>query len=154
MDPSELRQQIRHLLDSQGLAVLATSAGGHPYTTLVGFAAAGDGRELYFVTHRATRKFANLSGDDRVSLLIDNRSNRAEDFRRAAALTAFGRAREVPAPQRAAALELFLAKHPLLREFAMAPGSALCRVAVQRYSLVQRFQEVVEWILDDPDPRP
>lgn len=154
MEPTELRQQIFELLAGQGLAVLATSAGGHPYTTLVGFAASADGRELYFVTHRSTRKFANLSGDDRVSLLIDNRSNRAEDFRRAAALTAFGRARELPEGQREAALQMFLAKYPLLQEFVRAPGAALCRVTVQRYSLVQRFQEVVEWILDEPDPRP
>ncbi len=147
-----LQQQIRRLLTEQSLGVLATSAGGHPYTTLVGFAASADLREILFATHRATRKFQNLSTDQRVTLLIDNRHNRPEDFRLAAAVTAFGRAREVPAGERELAEQHFLAKHPQLREFVSAPGCALCRIRVERYGLVQRFQDVVELILDDTDP--
>lgn len=91
-----LQQLIIDLLNSQGLGVLATSADGHPYTTLVGFTTAEGLREIYFATHRSTRKFSNLQKDERVSLLIDNRSNRAQDFRRAAALSATGTAQEIP----------------------------------------------------------
>ena len=149
-----LQTQIRDLLQHQSLGVLATSAAGHPYTTLVGFAATADMRELLFATHRSTRKYANLSGDKRVSLLIDNRSNRAEDFRLAAALTAFGTAREVFAEEQAELKRAFLAKHPMLKEFVSSPGCALCRISVQRYSLVRRFQDVMELVLDDPDLSP
>ena len=146
-----LQQQIHQLLQNQRLGVLATSAEGHPYATLVGFFASDDLAELLFATHRSTRKYANLSGDNRVSLLIDNRSNRAEDFRHAAALTAFGTAKEVAAEQQTELKRVFLSKHPLLKEFVSSPSCALCRIRVQRYSLVQRFQDVVELILDDPD---
>ncbi len=146
------RQQISELLNSQRLGVLATSASGHPYTTLVAFAESDDLSEIFFATHRSTRKFANLSGDDRVTLLVDNRSNRPDDFRRAAALTAFGTAREVPAGERGTLEAVFLAKHPFLKEFVSSPGCALCRIAVQRYGLVRRFQDVVEWDIDEPVP--
>ncbi|HKL24821.1 MAG TPA: pyridoxamine 5'-phosphate oxidase family protein [Desulfuromonadales bacterium] len=145
----ELDLQIRELLDHQMLGVLATSAGGHPYTTLVGFALGDHLREILFATHRATRKYANLQNDQRVTLLIDNRTNRAEDFRRAAALTAFGIAAEVPAEQWPEARRIFLARHPMLEQFVASPGCALCRVEVQRYSLVRRFQDVVELIFDE-----
>ncbi|SDM01258.1 Pyridoxamine 5'-phosphate oxidase [Geoalkalibacter ferrihydriticus] len=149
-----LQKLIHELLQQQNLGVLATSAAGHPYTTLVGFAATADMKQLLFATHRATRKYANLSVDQRVSLLIDNRSNRAEDFRIAAALTAFGTAREVPAEEQDGMRAIFFAKHPMLKEFVSSPGCALCRISVQRYSLVRRFQDVMELVLDGPDPCP
>lgn len=149
-----LRQQIIDLLSTQSLGVLATSAKGHPYTSLVGFAVADQLDELLFATHRATRKFGYLQSDPRVSLLIDTRSNQAEDFREAAALSAIGAAREVPPDQRDPLLQLFLARHPCLAEFVHSPGCALCLIKVQRYSLVQRFQDVLELDFDAPHSTP
>jgi len=146
-----LQQLIVELLNSQSLGVLATSAAGHPYTTLVGFAAGEDLRDIYFSTHRSTRKFANLQQDERVSLLIDNRSNSAEDFRHAAAMTATGTAKEIPSEHQNRLKQNFLKKHPMLKEFVNAPGCALFRISVQRYSLVQRFQDVLELDIDDLD---
>ena len=143
---------ISALLQDQNLGVLATSAAGHPYTTLVGFVATEKLDELLFATHRSTRKYSYLKSDERVSLLIDNRSNRAKDFREAAALTAIGTAREVPAEYREQLIQVFLDRHPHLAEFVRSPGCALCLIKVQRYSLVQRFQDVLELDLNDPDP--
>lgn len=148
----KLRQLISDLLNQQNLGVLATSAAGHPYTTLVGFVATEKFDELLFATHRSTRKYSYLQKDERVSLLIDNRSNRADDFREAAALTAIGTAREVSAEQQEQLTPLFLVRHPYLAEFVHSPGCALCLIKVQRYSLVQRFQDVLELDLDDADP--
>jgi len=148
----DLQQQLGELLQTQSVGVLATSANGHPYSTLVGFAATDNCREIFFATHRCTRKYANLNDDERITLLIDNRSNRAEDFRLAVALTAFGTAREVPAEKQAELKQFFLNKHPMLKEFVTSPGCALCRISVQRYSLVRRFQDVVELIIDEADP--
>jgi nitroimidazol reductase NimA-like FMN-containing flavoprotein (pyridoxamine 5'-phosphate oxidase superfamily) len=140
----EVRDRIRKLFDSQRLAVLATHRGGQPYTSLVAFAASEDLGRLLFATTRATRKFANLSADARVSLLVDNRTNRTADFRRAMAVTGVGRAREVEGIDRAASLELYLRKHPHLEDFVAAPTCALLQVAVEAYYAVTRFQHVVE----------
>jgi heme iron utilization protein len=145
-----LRQQINDLLSGQTLGVLATSAKGHPYTSLVGFVVTEQLDELLFATHRATRKFGYLQEDARVSLLIDTRSNQIADFREAVALSAIGTAREVPPGQRERLLQLFLSRHPYLAEFARSPGCALCLIKVQRYSLVQRFQDVLELDFDAP----
>lgn len=145
----DLQQQITELLQTQSTGVLATSYEGHPYTTLVAFAASADLKEIFFTTHRSTRKYANLSQDERVTLLIDNCSNRDQDFRHAVALTIFGTAREVEEEQRTELKQFFLTKHPLLAEFVLSPTFALCRISVQRYSLVRRFQDVMELILDE-----
>jgi nitroimidazol reductase NimA-like FMN-containing flavoprotein (pyridoxamine 5'-phosphate oxidase superfamily) len=58
---------------SQPLAVLATHNKGQPYGSLVAFAATHDLDYLIFSTTRSTRKFANLSADPRVAMVIDNR---------------------------------------------------------------------------------
>lgn len=135
---------VRRLLDEQLLAVLGTHHNGAPYTSLVAFAATEDLRHLLFATSRATRKWANLADDARASMLIDSRTNRAEDFADAAAVTVLGVVEEVTDNGRSAFLEVFLAKHPHLADFTAAPSCALLRLKVETYILVTRFQHVVE----------
>ena len=94
-DISKVKRNLRKLLRSQPLAVLATQNQGQPYASLVAFASSDDLKSLYFATTRATRKYANLSGDSRVAMLVDNRSNNASDFSLAMAATATGTAVEV-----------------------------------------------------------
>lgn len=141
-----LETQIHLLLAGQHLAVLATRTDGAPHTSLVAFRASEDLRQLIFVTGRATRKFNFLQSDNRASLLIDNRSHQPSDFRLAMALTARGRVKEVETKDRVAMLTSYVERFPCLEEFARSPGSALMCLDVDRYSLVRRFQDVVELI--------
>jgi nitroimidazol reductase NimA-like FMN-containing flavoprotein (pyridoxamine 5'-phosphate oxidase superfamily) len=140
----ELTEVIRELFSSQRLAVLGTQRGGQPYANLVAFASGDDLKSLYFATARATRKYANIETDARVTVLIDNRSNQESDFAQATAVTAIGIATEVVDAKRDEVLAIYLAKHPMLEEFVRSPTCALLRVKVQSYYLVRRFQNVVE----------
>jgi nitroimidazol reductase NimA-like FMN-containing flavoprotein (pyridoxamine 5'-phosphate oxidase superfamily) len=148
----KLLQEIRSLLKSQRLGVLATSAVGHPYTSLVAFAETDDLRHVLFASHGKTRKVANIQNDPRVTLLLDNRSNQPEDFRQAEALTVMGTAEEIPPAERQELAAVYLAKHPYLKDFLSSPGCMLFSIQVKRYSLVQRFQDVVEVIFDEAVP--
>ena len=143
-DLTKVKRDLKKLLQSQPLAVLATQNRGQPYASLIAFASSDDLKSLYFATTRSTRKYANLSGDSRVAVLVDNRSNKASDFRWAMAATATGKAKEVNARKREKALDLYLAKHPHLREFVHSPTCALCEIRVQTFFVVTRFQSVVE----------
>jgi nitroimidazol reductase NimA-like FMN-containing flavoprotein (pyridoxamine 5'-phosphate oxidase superfamily) len=143
-EESELEHLIRELFESQKLAVLATQNKGQPYANLIAFAASDDLKSLYFATGRATRKYANIEADARVTVLIDNRSNEDSDFSQAAAVTATGRAKEVGDSARDEVLAIYLAKHPMLEEFVRSPSCALLKVEVQTYYLVRRFQNVME----------
>jgi nitroimidazol reductase NimA-like FMN-containing flavoprotein (pyridoxamine 5'-phosphate oxidase superfamily) len=143
-EESELEQLIRELFESQKLAVLGTQNQGQPYANLIAFAASDDLKSLYFVTARATRKYANIEADARVTVLIDNRSNQDSDFSQAAAVTATGRAKEVVGKKRDEILAIYLAKHPMLEEFVRSPSCALLWVEVKTYYLVRRFQNVME----------
>jgi nitroimidazol reductase NimA-like FMN-containing flavoprotein (pyridoxamine 5'-phosphate oxidase superfamily) len=129
---------------SQPLAVLATHNKGQPYGSLVAFAATQDLDYLVFSTTRSTRKFANLSADPRVAMVIDNRSNHPSDLRFARAVTATGRAEEIPKDTSKDFLGVYLNKHPHLEDFVSSPSCALIKIRVEVYYLVTRFQNVVE----------
>ena len=144
-EKQQIKQILSELFTSQNLAVLGTHQEGQPYGSLVAFAATLDLRNLVFATTRATRKFANLRSDPRVSMVLDNRSNRVADFRKAVAATALGRAREVRGKERENLAEMYLAKHPHLKEFVGSPTCALVKMRVELYYVVWRFQNVFEW---------
>ena len=143
-DLSKVRRGLKKLLRSQPLAVLATQGTGQPYASLVAFVSSDDLKSLYFATTRSTRKYANLSADSRVAMLVDNRSNKASDFRWAMASTATGTAVEVTHGDRESVLDRYLAKHPNLKDFVQSPTCALCQIRVQSYYVVTHFQSVVE----------
>ena len=143
-DLNKIKRDLKKLLQSQPLAVLATQNRGQPYASLIAFASSGDLKSLYFTTTRSTRKYANLSSDSRVAVLVDNRSNKASDFRWAMAATASGRAGEVPSRRKRGAVDTYLTKHPHLEEFVHSPTCAFCEIKVQTFFVVTRFQHVVE----------
>jgi len=144
IDVKEMREIVQSLLNSQRLAVLSTLMSGRPYSNLIAFAVTDDLKDIFFATTRATRKFANLTAEPRVSLLMDNRSNQETDFGEASAVTVLGTAEEVLGLERERYLQLYLKKHPYLEEFVTAPTCALIRVKVEKYIMVTQFQEVRE----------
>ena len=144
MEKHQVRDLIRGLLRDQMVGVLATDAESQPYATLVGFTANEELEQVYFVTTRTTRKFAALTGNPKVSLLIDNRSNKSKDFREAMAVTALGIAEEVDKKSHQDMVRQYLERLPHLEEFINSPTSALVRIKVRSYYLVTRFQHVME----------
>lgn len=143
----QIKEILRQLFSSQKLAVLGTHQSGQPYGSLVAFAATRDLKNLFFATARATRKFANIQADSRVSMVLDNRSNRAADFQKAVAATVLGRAREIRGEERKRFAKMFLAKHPDLKDFVSSPTCALLRIRVEVYYVVSSFQNVFEWMV-------
>jgi nitroimidazol reductase NimA-like FMN-containing flavoprotein (pyridoxamine 5'-phosphate oxidase superfamily) len=143
VDPQQITLQIKALFTSQGLSVVSTHDHGQPYCHLVAFASTEDLKRLVFATTRTTRKFANIDEDPRVSVLIDNRTNRVSDFHEAMAVSATGHAEEILGPEKDVLLRVFLLKHPHLEDFVLSPTCALMQVQVDRYFVVSRFQHVM-----------
>ena len=144
----EIQNRLRNLFETQKLAVVATQTGGQPYASLVAFVATDDLHHLFFVTAKTTRKFANLKSDSRVAILVNSSVNQESDFHDAISITVTGIAEEMKDPERQAILDLYLSKHPYLEDFARSPSCALIRVAARSYYMVQNFQSVVEFHVD------
>lgn len=143
--PDQLRQTIQAVLNSQIQAVLATQHQQQPHTSLMAFVATPDLRRIGLATVRATRKYANVLANPRVSLLIDNRCNAATDYRNAVAISAQGTAHAVEQAQHPELLELYLNRHPSLHDFVTAADCALLQLNVESYWVVSQFQSVAEW---------
>jgi len=140
----KLEEALRDLFRTQYLAVLATQNSGQPYTSLVAFAATDDLKHLLFATGQSTRKYANLKSDARAAMLIDNRSNRADDIAHATAATATGLTEVISGDTADRLRALYLVKHPHLEAFINAPSTAFISLTVDHYSVVSKFQEVTE----------
>ena len=143
-DLKDFEKDLKSLFDSQNLGVLATQKHGQPYTNLVAFSPSKALKYLFFATARATRKYANLTADPRVAMLIDNRSNKPSDFQWAMGVTATGVSEELAFSDRETYLAAYLAKHPHLEDFVSSPSCAFLRIRVETYYIVTRFQNVVE----------
>ena len=138
---AELSGLIKRIFTSQRFAVLATQFEGQPYSNLVAFAEADNLRSLLFVTSRDTRKYSNTLASKKVAILIDSRTNQALDLNNAVAITALGTIEEVAAENRDYLSEIYISKHPQLKDFLYKPSNALMRVSVTDY-IVATFESV------------
>jgi nitroimidazol reductase NimA-like FMN-containing flavoprotein (pyridoxamine 5'-phosphate oxidase superfamily) len=149
MDTNEkFRKRLGQLFRSQNLAALSTHHAGQPYASLVAFYASDDLKHIYFVTAKTTRKFANLSADNRVAVMVNSSTNQVSDFHQAISVTAVGKAEEVAGAEKEPILGQYLAKHPHLEDFVRSPTCALVRVSVDSYYMVKNFQNVMELHLE------
>jgi len=130
--------ELKGLLTSQRLAVLATQSEGRPHGCLVNFACSDDLRYLFFATRRDTRKYHDIITGPRVAMLMDNRTSNGSDLSQAIAVTARGMAHELTGDDQDLWLPLYLSRHPDLEGFVRDSEVALIRVEVEDY-LVARF---------------
>ena len=139
-----IHQRLRTLLQYQNLGILATQNSGQPYASLVAFYATDDLRNVFFVTPKTTRKFANLKANPMVALLVNSSTNQTDDFHRAVSVTLVGTAKEVSGSEKQPILTNYLKKHPHLEDFAHSPSCALVKVSVKSCFMVENFQNVME----------
>ena len=137
----ELSDLIKRVLASQRFAVLATQLQGQPYGNLIAFAEADKLKSLLFVTSRDTRKYSNTLVSKKVAVLIDSRTNQALDLNNAVAITALGTIEEAGIVNQGYLSDIYLSKHPQLKDFLYKPSNALMKVSVIDY-IVATFESV------------
>jgi nitroimidazol reductase NimA-like FMN-containing flavoprotein (pyridoxamine 5'-phosphate oxidase superfamily) len=143
---AEILAEIKGLCEDQPFAVLATQGEGQPYVSLISFAISEDLRQLVFSTPTQTRKFTLISGNKKVSLMIDNRSQQPESINLICGLTITGEARVLNDPNEIKKWgQALTKKHNYLRKFVESPSSNLILVETTRFFYVRRFQEVYQW---------
>lgn len=144
------RDGIVALLNTVGFAVLATEHTGQPHTSLVAITPVDGWHRLVFATYRNTRKFANLTHNKRVSLLMDGRRSEAGcGAPGSCILSAVGRVQEAEADTHAALLLSHLHRHPDLLGFTQSPDCVLLEVVVEAYQVVHGIDDVTWWCVAD-----
>jgi len=142
MKEQDLAGLLRDIFATEKVAVLATSAEGQPYGSLVAFAATGDLEQLLFATDRSTRKYVNLLNDPRVSLVIDNRREMKSGLSNALAVGAVGKAEELKGSDQEGMTEIYVSRHPYLADFVRSHEVAFFTVRVEYY-VVSSFAQGV-----------
>jgi nitroimidazol reductase NimA-like FMN-containing flavoprotein (pyridoxamine 5'-phosphate oxidase superfamily) len=111
-------ERLNALDKNQLHAVLATESDGQPYTSMIAYALTPDMKGIIFATPKKTRKYKNISKNNRVSILIDTRSNTKRDYTGAESLTILGNALLVRKGKKWSELaRVLIGKHPELNEF-------------------------------------
>ncbi|MFX0197616.1 MAG: pyridoxamine 5'-phosphate oxidase family protein [Candidatus Hodarchaeota archaeon] len=141
---TDIRRKLKELFDKQRIGVLSTQKRNRPYASLVAFAVTDDLKHFVFATPRTTRKYSNILATSRAALLIDNRSSRISDFRRAMAVTAVGTVRELRKSRKSRLIQLYTNKHSYLEDFIKSPTCAVLCLEAETLHLVDQFQHVVE----------
>ena len=93
--------------------------------------------DILFATNRDTQKYRNILSNNKITLLIDNRSNSQSDFTRALAITVIGIAGELTGEVRDDLVQSYLNKHTSLKEFLNKPDTAIISVLVTDYILAR-----------------
>ena len=145
---SEAKELLRQTVGAQRFAVLATLSNQQPYSNLVAFAVSDDLRQIVFATNRDTQKYRNILSNNKMALLIDNRSNSQSDFTRALAITVLGTAGELSDDENDKLVRSYLDKHPSLGEFLQRPDVAIIKVRATDYILA-RFDGAERIRIDD-----
>lgn len=139
-------ERLVFLDQMQPHAVLATESQGQPYTSLVAYALTPDARGILFITPKSTRKYKNILQNNRVSLLLDTRTNTPEDYMTAESITILGKAHPVRKGAKWNRFAgIFTRKHPKLRNIIVSPETAMILVEITTCIHVTQFQSVTLW---------
>lgn len=142
-------EKMKALAREKDICVLATVSGGKPYCSLMAYVTDEDCREIFMVTLKSTTKYANLTQNPSVSLLIDTRE---EDFGpnrpKAKALTISGTFQPLEEARKNSVRSRLLAKHPHLGEFAEHPDAEVFSIKVDSFLLLEGVKDAYFEMVD------
>jgi nitroimidazol reductase NimA-like FMN-containing flavoprotein (pyridoxamine 5'-phosphate oxidase superfamily) len=130
--------KMKRMLKEKDICVLATVSGNQPHCSLMAYVAAADGREIYMMTLRDTKKYKNLTQNPAVSLLIDTREDDVGPQKsRAKALTVNGIFQRVDREKQARIRPRLLRRHPHLRDLFAKGEAEIFAVRVESFQLLE-----------------
>ena len=138
----------------QDMCVLATVSGTTPHCSLMAYITDEHCRKIYMITHKETKKYANLLANPTVSLLIDTRVSKKDVPReKVQAVNANGSFALVESPAEIEVLRnRFIHTHPHLRDFALHQSAVLFVVELQSLQLLNGATDASSIILDESSP--
>ena len=131
-------EKMIDIVKANDLCVLATVSEGKPHCSLMSYVSDEEGREIYLISHRQTKKYFNLMENPTVSLLIDTREEekgqRRNDIK---ALTVRGEFQAINNPGKKELIRFkFLKRHPHLADFLNDPEAELFSIKIRSFQLL------------------
>jgi nitroimidazol reductase NimA-like FMN-containing flavoprotein (pyridoxamine 5'-phosphate oxidase superfamily) len=127
-------EKIKTIVRENDICVLATAGVNGPHTSLMAYACSTDCTEIYLVTPVKTLKYRNLTGNARVSLLVDTREK--EQRANIEALTITGQAHTIrDAGKKDVVRKLIQLRHFHLQGLLDQPEIAFICVRIESFQL-------------------
>jgi len=136
-------EKMKDIVKANDLCVLATVSRGTPHCSLMSYVSDEEGREIYLISHRQTKKYFNLMENPTVSLLIDTREEKKGQKRiDIKALTISGEFQTINNPGKKDLIRSkFLKRHPHLADFLNDPESDLFSIKIRSFQLLDGVKD-------------
>jgi nitroimidazol reductase NimA-like FMN-containing flavoprotein (pyridoxamine 5'-phosphate oxidase superfamily) len=143
-------EKMKDIIKGNDLCVLATASEGTPHCSLMSYISDEEGQEIYLISHKQTKKYANLMENPTVSLLIDTREEEKSPRRiNIKALTVSGEFQPIKTPgKRELIHEKFLDRHPHLAYFLNDPGAEIFSIKIKSFQLLDGVKDAFFETLD------
>jgi len=134
---------MKEIVKANNLCVLATVSEGKPHCSLMSYVSDEEGREIYLISHRRTKKYFNLMENPTVSLLIDTREEeRGQKRIDIKALTVVGEFQIIKDQTKKSFIrEKFLKTHPHLTDFLNDPGAEIFSIKIKSFQLLDGVKD-------------
>jgi nitroimidazol reductase NimA-like FMN-containing flavoprotein (pyridoxamine 5'-phosphate oxidase superfamily) len=134
----KMLEKMKTIVKKENICVLATVSEGKPHCSLMSYVSDEAAREIYMISHKKTRKFANLMSNPSVSLLIDTREeDRGSKRANVRALTVEGEFQKIDDLARKDLIrERLLRTHPHLNDFIHDPDAEIFSIKVKTFQLL------------------
>ena len=136
-------EKMKDIVKGNDLCVLATVSEGKPHCSLMSYISDEEGHEVYLISHKQTKKYANLMGNPTVSLLINTREEKKGQRRiDIKALTVSGEFQTINDSVKKDLIRTkFLRKHPHLTDFLNDPGAEIFSIKIKSFQLLNGVKD-------------
>jgi len=136
-------QKMKDIVKANDLCVLATVSEGEPHCSLMFYISDEEEYEIYLISHKQTKKYANLMENPTVSLLIDTREEEIGQRRvYIKALTVRGEFQTIKDPDKKDIIRVkFLERHPHLADFLNDPGAEIFSIKIKSFQLLDGIKD-------------
>jgi uncharacterized protein YhbP (UPF0306 family) len=136
-------RKMKDIVKANDLCVLATVSEGKPHCSLMFYISDEEEYEIYLISHKQTKKYANLMENPTVSLLIDTREEEIGQRRvYIKALTVRGEFQTIKDPDKKDIIRVkFLERHPHLADFLNDPGAEIFSIKIKSFQLLDGIKD-------------
>ena len=133
------------LLESQDYAIICTGENNNYHGALVGYLYDKLHEAIYFASANYTRKSEYLSRDNKVALVIDNRSENPKVSNIECVTVNGSTSLIIEAKLKSETQKALLTKHPYLKELYLSTSCQFYKVKITHYQHVTHLQQVLKW---------
>ena len=136
-------EKMKDIVKANDLCVLATVSEGKPHCSLMSYISDEEGREIYLISYKQTKKYANLMENPMVSLLIDTREeDKGEKRIYIKALTVSGEFQTIKDHGKKDLIRSkFLKSHPHLTDFLNDPAAEIFSIKIKSFQLLDGVKD-------------